>query len=50
MLYLDVITVVYLTIFGLLFSILGNNTQSRVLGFVTVFLAIANGLKLVGLI
>ena len=50
MLYLDVITVVYLTIFGLLFSILGNNIQSRGLGVATLILALANGLKLVGLI
>jgi hypothetical protein len=47
---LSVITLVYLTIIGAVFVVLGSNTQSRLFGLVTVFLAIANGLKLDGLI
>lgn len=46
---LSVLTVAYLTIIGAVFAVLGSNTQSRLLGLVTVFLAIANALKLDGL-
>ncbi len=47
---LSVITVVYLIVFGLVFAILGSNAPSRLLGVVTILLAIANALKLDGLI
>ena len=47
---LSILTVVYLTVIGVLFVRLGSNHQSRFFGILTLTLAGANGLKLAGLI
>lgn len=48
--YLTAITVIYLGLIGSIFVTNGSNIQSRLFGLVTVFLAMANALKLDGLI
>ena len=47
---LVILTVVYFTVIGVLFVLLGSNTESRVFGLCTLAIAAGNGLKLVGLI
>lgn len=45
-----IITVIFLTLLGILYIGWGSNVQSRMLGLMCMALAVANGLKLDGLI